>query len=55
MFADVLPSDIWISILYHLSVADLSALAQTSRYFHALVCAKFIGISDQWLTRERFI
>ncbi|KAM5533611.1 hypothetical protein V8D89_012724 [Ganoderma adspersum] len=37
MLADVLPSDIWISILHYLSVGDLSTLTQTSRYFHALV------------------
>lgn len=37
MLADTLPSDIWIVVLYHLSVEDLAHLAQTSRYFHALV------------------
>ncbi|TBU31848.1 hypothetical protein BD309DRAFT_31636 [Dichomitus squalens] len=37
MLADVLPSDIWITILHHLEVADLAKLAQTSRYFLTLV------------------
>ena len=37
MLADVLPADIWITVLHYLDVAELGSLAQTSRYFHALV------------------
>ncbi|KAI0373901.1 hypothetical protein BV20DRAFT_989045 [Pilatotrama ljubarskyi] len=37
MTADVLPGDIWIAVLQHLSVEDLARLSQTSRWFHALV------------------
>ena len=54
MLADVLPSDIWISVLHYLSVADLSTLAQASRYFHALVCPNSI-VSYPTLTSEPFI
>ncbi|KAI0670941.1 hypothetical protein C8Q78DRAFT_824535 [Trametes maxima] len=35
--AVTLPSDIWIAVLHHLSVEDLSHLSRTSRYFHALI------------------
>ncbi|KAI0822006.1 hypothetical protein BC628DRAFT_1391930 [Trametes gibbosa] len=37
MFAATLPSDIWITVLLYLSVEELAHIAQTSRYFHALV------------------
>ncbi|KAI0352638.1 hypothetical protein OH77DRAFT_1459970 [Trametes cingulata] len=37
MTADVLPGDIWIAVLQYLSVEDLAHLAQTSKWFHALV------------------